>query len=82
MTTLLKGDMMNIIKFIRNIGNPHGMEWRKIGFLNLWALDDWNLYAGTGLHWSTSDRTLILAWDFGPGKFKTKTLLRLKPARA
>ena len=32
---------MNIIKFIRNIGNPHGMEWRKIGFLNLWALDDW-----------------------------------------
>lgn len=74
--------MKNAISFIRNIGNPHGMEWRKIGFLNLWALDDWNLYAGSGLHWSTCDRTLILAWDFGPGKFKTKTLLRLKPLKA
>jgi hypothetical protein len=82
MTTLLKGDMMmNIIKFVRNIGNPYGMEWRKIGFLNLWALDDWNLYAGTGLHWSTCDRTLILAWEHA-GEFKTKTLLHLKPARA
>ncbi len=74
--------MKNAISFIRNIGNPHGMEWRKIGFFNLWALPDWNHYAGSGLHWSTCDRTLILAWDYGPGKFKTKTLLHLKPVRA
>ena len=74
--------MKNAILFFKNLGNPHNMEWRKIGFLNLWAFDDWSLYAGTGLHWSTCDRTLILACDFGPGKFKSKTLLRLKPVRA
>ena len=73
--------MKNAISFIRNIGNPHGMEWRKIGFFNLWALPYWNHYAGNGLHWSIYDRTLLLTWEHA-GEFKSKTLLRLKPARA
>jgi hypothetical protein len=73
--------MKNAILFFKNLGNPHNMEWRKIGFLNLWAFDDWSLYAGTGLHWSTCDRTLILAWQHA-GEFKSKTLLRLKPVMA
>ncbi len=73
--------MKNLILFFKNLGNPYEKEWRKIGFLNLWAFDDWSLYAGTGLHWSTYDRTLILAWEHA-GEFKSKTLLRLKPVRA
>ena len=72
---------MNIIKFIRNIGNPHGMEWRKIGFFNLWAFPDWNDYAGNGLHWSSYERRLVIKW-IRNGEVKQKTLFRLKPARA
>ena len=64
--------MKNAISFFRNIGNPHGMEWRKIGCFNIWALDDWSLYTGHGLHWSTYDRCLVLHTPV-----KTITLLRL-----
>lgn len=73
--------MKNAILFFKNLGNPRNMEWRKIGFFNLWAFDDWTLYAGPGLHWSTCDRTLILAWEHA-GEFKSLRLLRFKPARA
>lgn len=72
--------MKNAISFFRNIGNPHGMEWRKIGCFNIWAMDDWDHYGGYGLHWSTYDRTLMLHMPsaFGKGAtVKTITLLRL-----
>jgi hypothetical protein len=70
--------MKNAILFFRNIGNPHGMEWRKIGCFNIWAFSDWADYAGSGLHWSTHDRCLVLKTSANKRKsWKTITLLRL-----
>ena len=68
--------MKNAISFFRNIGNPHGMEWRKIGFFNIWAFSDWDHYARSGLHWSTYDRTLVLCL-MSHKSVKHITLLRL-----
>lgn len=72
--------MKNAISFIRNIGNPHGMEWRKIGFFNLWAYSDWDHYARPGLHWSSYYHRLILSWDYA-GECKDITLWGRKPSK-
>jgi hypothetical protein len=69
--------MKNAIFFFRNIGNPHGAEWRKIGCFNIWAFSDWAHYAGFGLHWSTYDRCLVLHICTKRKSWKTITLLRL-----
>jgi len=70
--------MKNAILFFRNIGNPHGMEWRKIGCFNIWAFSDWDHYTVSGLHWSTHDRCLVFQY-FAPKRkcWKRITLLRL-----
>lgn len=41
----------------------------------------WENYAGSGLHWSFYDLSLILRWQHS-GEYKSITLLRLKPAKA
>ena len=71
--------MKNAIFFFRHIGN-HDIEWRKIGFYNLWAFSDWADYARSGLHWSTHHRCLVLRL-MSHRSVKDITLLRLPGAR-